>query len=121
MLAAARARILSALRGLRALPPDDRFLSAAIFSGRVRRQSAAARSEWAARPELTAPLSAMVLSLFAVDILTHREQYDRELCLCEVCGRLWFDPEAEMRTRCADHLPGAGGRSGCNPAATSND
>lgn len=103
LLAAARARVIAALRGFRGSPPDDRFLSATIFAGRVRRTSATGRSEWIARPEPTASLSTVVITLLTADILTHREQYDRELCVCDVCGRMWFAHDGVIMARCSEH------------------
>jgi hypothetical protein len=105
VLAAARIRVISSLRGLIASPVDDRFLSAAIFSGRVRRRRVHSESEWVAQPETTAPLSGVVLSLFAVDILTHREEYDRRLCVCDVCNRVTFQDGELRRKSCPDHAP----------------
>jgi hypothetical protein len=101
----ARTRAVVALRGLLARPVDDRFLAAAIFTGRVRRRMIAGQNRWVARPEPTAPLSAIVLSLFAVDILTNRELYDRELCVCDTCGRMSFSLDPTMRRACSDHAP----------------
>jgi hypothetical protein len=97
--ATSRARVVAALRGLISAPPDDRFLRAAIFLGRVRRQE----SHWVARPEPTAPLSGIVLSLFAVAILSERVFYDRHLCVCDSCGRVSFDGSPAMRRSCPAH------------------
>lgn len=102
ILVAARIRVLAALRGLIASPVDDRFPAAAIFAGRVMRARVGAVSQWVARPEPTAPLSGIVLSLFAADILANREIYDRALCLCNVCNRLMFC-EGRRRNACPDH------------------
>lgn len=95
----ARARVVGALRGLISTPSDDRFLRAAIFLGRVRRQD----GHWIARPEPTAPLSGIVLSLFAVAILAERGFYDHNLCVCDVCGRISFDPTPSSRRTCPTH------------------
>src|SRR5262249_53913610 len=86
----ARGRVVNALRGLLARPVDDRFLAAAIFAGRVRRRRVINSSRWVANPEPNAPLSGIVLSLLAADILTHRDEYDHRLCICETCGRMSF-------------------------------
>jgi hypothetical protein len=115
LLAKTRATVLTALRGFLALPCDDRFVTAALFSGRVQRASlppssgASGRggpaSRWVARHTPGAPLSALVLGVFAVDVLTHREAWERSLCICDVCGRVSFR-EGEMRRRtCLAHLP----------------
>ena len=105
VLMAARLRVIAALRGLIASPADDRFLAAAIFAGRVRRRRLHHESRWVAQPEPTAPLSGVVLSLFAVDVLSHRDQYDRHLCVCDVCSRVTFQESALRRKSCPDHLP----------------
>jgi hypothetical protein len=97
--ATARARVVGALRGLISAPSDDRFLRAAIFLGRVRRHE----GHWVARPEPTAPLSGIVLSLFAVAVLSERSFYDVNLCVCDVCGRVSFDPTPSLRKVCAAH------------------
>ena len=109
VLAAARIRITSALRGLIASPTDDRFLAAAIFAGRVRRRRVTTESQWVAQPETTAPLSGVVLSLFAVDVLTHREEYDRRLCVCDICNRITFQDGELRRKSCPDHQPQVSG------------
>ncbi len=107
VLVAARSRVVGALRGLVASPADDRFVTGAIFAGRVVRRRGDGETEWVPRPEPTAPLSGIVLSLFAVDILSRREVYDRLLSVCEVCDRVGFAEGA--RHGCADHLPSVSG------------
>jgi hypothetical protein len=107
VLGAARTRAVAALRGLIASPSDDRFLRAAIFLGRVRREG----SRWVARPEPTAPLSGIVLSLFAVAILSERSYYDHNLCVCDACGRVSFDTRPAMRNACPTHAPRISGVS----------
>jgi hypothetical protein len=109
VLAAARIRVITALRGLIASPTDDRFLAAAIFAGRVRRRRMQTESQWVAQPEPTAPLSGVVLSLFAVDVLSHREEYDRRLCVCDVCNRVTFQDGEIRRKSCPDHQPQVSG------------
>ncbi|MEO5726332.1 MAG: hypothetical protein ABI134_17465 [Byssovorax sp.] len=104
LLAGARMRIISALRGLNASPTDDRFLSAAIFAGRVQRLRARSESHWVPQPEPTAPLSGIVLSLFAVDVLSHRDEYEKRLCICDICDRVTFQDGALQRKSCPDHL-----------------
>lgn len=88
-----------------ATPSDDRFLRASIFLGRVRRED----GHWVARPEPTAPLSGIVLSLFAVAILSERAFYDRQMCVCDVCGRVSFDAAPGARRACSVHVPRASG------------
>jgi hypothetical protein len=101
-VASARARVVMSLRSLIAAPSDDRFVRAAIYLGRVRRQGA----RWVARPAPTAPLSGVVLSLFAVAVLSDRDTCDQALCVCDVCGRASLDPRSEMRRSCALHADG---------------
>jgi hypothetical protein len=107
IVATARLRVVDALRGLIGSPSDDRFLRAAIFLGRVRRQE----SHWVARPEPTAPLSGIVLSLFAVAILSERSLFDRQLCVCDTCGLVSFDATAGRRRTCPAHGPRLSGVS----------
>jgi hypothetical protein len=101
IITTARMRVVDALRGLIASPSDDRFLRASIFLGRVRRED----GHWVGRPEPTAPLSGIVLSLFAVAILSERAFYDRQLCVCDTCGRVSFDGEPGLRRSCREHVP----------------
>jgi hypothetical protein len=103
LLFAARSRVVSALRGLISQPVDDRFLAGAIFAGRVRRRRVIETSQWVSHPEPTAPLSGIVLSLFAVDVLSNREEYDRQLCVCDVCGRVSFQDVPVTRRHCSEH------------------
>jgi hypothetical protein len=101
IVVAARIRVLSALRDLTASPSDDRFLRAAIFAGRASRQRVQGSAAWVARPEPTAPLSGVVLSLFAVDALSHRELYNQLASVCETCNRVTFH-EGGKRS-CPEH------------------
>ncbi len=102
-VASARARVVMSLQSLVAAPSDDRFVRAAIYLGRVRREEA----RWVARPDPTTPLSGVVLSLFAVAVLSDRDTCERALCVCDVCGRASLDPRAEMRRSCALHAEGS--------------
>jgi len=99
IITTSRTRVVDALRGLIASPSDDRFLRASIFLGRVRREE----GRWVARPEPTAPLSGIVLSLFAVAILSDRAFYDRQMCVCDACGRVSFDAQPTTRRACPNH------------------
>lgn len=103
LVSTARETVVKSLRGF--LNGDDRFLQAALFSGRVRRDAAV--STWVARPREADALSDVVLSLFAADILAYREFHDRALCICEVCGRASFNPKITTRLGCIEHLGGA--------------
>lgn len=108
ILAMARAKVVVTLRGL--LSGDDRFLKGAIFAGRVRRDAKA--SAWLARPRETESLGDIVLSLFAADVLEYREFHDQSLCVCDVCGRVSYNPKVTSRAGCCDHVPGTGMSSG---------
>lgn len=96
----ARTRVVETLSGMLGSPLDDRFVSAAIYAGRVRRTRG--QSGW--EPCLTEgePLSQWVLALFAVDALSGREDYDRHLHVCEVCGAVSFALGGSRR-RCSEH------------------
>jgi len=103
IVGAARVRVAVTLSGLLAKPADDRFLTAAIFAGRVVRVSGDRGSTWQAAPRDSDRLSDIVLSLFAADALSHREEYDARLCVCSVCDRVGLRADAPQRTRCALH------------------
>jgi hypothetical protein len=112
LLSVARNTVLATLRGFIDKPSDDRFVTAALFSGRVRRahgpspragNPGGSVSRWIPRPDPDGPLSALVLSLFVVDMLTHREVYDRALCVCDVCGRVSFREGVPRRLACPVH------------------
>ena len=105
LVGTARARVLAALQAYVDAPSDDRFLRAALFLNRVRREG----GRWVARPEPTAPLSGIVLSIFASAILSDRALYDHELCVCDTCGRISFDDAPAMRRTCAAHAPRVSG------------
>jgi hypothetical protein len=103
ILDAARSRVLTTLRGLVASTVDDRFLAEGIFAGRLWRQRVGGASRWVPRPESTTPLSGIVLSLFAVDVLSHRELYAQLLSVCDMCDRVTFHEGSHYI--CAEHLP----------------
>lgn len=109
ILIAARIRVLTALRGLLGSPTDDRFLTAAIFTGRIRRMRFDGANRWVVRPEPTATLSSTVLALFAIDVLSHREMYDRAFCVCDVCDRVTFEYTSLQRASCPDHRTSTSG------------
>jgi hypothetical protein len=104
LLTTTRWRVALTLRGLITQPSDDRFLQAAIFAGRVRRERRGKISVWAAFAQDTDHLSDIVLSLFVIDILAYREFYEQNLCVCDACGRISFNPSIP-RAGCADHVP----------------
>jgi hypothetical protein len=116
----ARTRVLDALRAFIKLPPDDRFLQAAIFAERVQRGRDGRASVWVARPRESDSLANIVLSLFAVDILSHREFHEAHLCVCEVCGRVSFDRTATSSTGCTLHVPRTESTSGFQTSAGSS-
>jgi len=114
LLAAARAVVVTNLRGLLASPVDDRFLAGVIYAGRVRRRRLPGGTEWTPNPEPSAPLSAVVLSVLVADILAHREFYEEQLTICDLCARVDFEQGAAgRRRRCSDH---AQPKSGIFPA-----
>ncbi len=118
LISMARKRVVLALRGLLAIPIDDRFLNAAIFTGRVQRETHGQSASWIPQPKGTDTLSDIALSLFAADILSHRETYERGLCVCDECGRVWFDPMTEERRTCplgVAHYSAASAPGGSNP------
>lgn len=104
MLATARDRVLAGLSQLMATPGDDRFVRAAVYTGRVRRVSDGRAASW--RPVLGEGelLSTWVLALFAADALAHREVYDELLGICEVCGAVSLRVSTQRR-RCPQHGP----------------
>lgn len=110
LLDAARKAVVGTLRGLLEAPADDRFLAGVIYAGRVRRRRLTWGTEWTPNPEPTAPLSAVVLSLLAADILAHRDFYEEQLAICDICARVLFEEgAAERRRRCAEHAHPASG------------
>ncbi len=110
LLDSARKEVLIALSGLLETPPDDRFVAGVIHAGRVRRRRLTWGTEWTPKPEPTAPLSAVVLSLLAADILAHRDFYEEQLAICDICSRVVFEEgAAERRRRCAEHAHPASG------------
>ena len=110
LLDSARSVIITTLRGLLATPADDSFLASVIYAGRVRRRRLTWGTEWTPNPEPTAPLSAVVLSLLAADILAHRDFYEEQLAICDVCARVVFEEGASARRRyCAEHAHPASG------------
>lgn len=101
MLIRARARVIGHLLGLLRSPVEDRFITAAIFGKRIRRTTINDTMTWVAQPHQDDCLSDIITSLFVADILTRREFYEQNLCICRHCGRVRFDasPAAE-RDRC---------------------
>ena len=108
LLAMARWQVILTMRGLLSTPADDRFLNAAIFSQRARRVA----GMWRASARDRDSMSDIVLSLFAVDVLAHREFHEQNLCICDVCGRISYSPRLTTRTGCSDHVPETEASSG---------
>lgn len=102
MLTTAREKVLAGLGQLLAVPADDRFVRAAVYTGRARRVTEGRTAMW--RPVLGEGelLSNWVLALFAADALSHREVYDELLGICEVCGAVSLRL-APQRRRCTQH------------------
>jgi len=100
ILVRARARVVGKLRGLLQTPPDDRFLSAAIFAGMVRRILVEHSMAWVPRPRPHDILSDVIVCLFVSDILSRREFYSQNLCICDSCGRVRFNPDPNLRRAC---------------------
>jgi hypothetical protein len=98
ILRAARLRVSMSLQGLLATPFDDRFLAAAIYSGRVARGT-----HWQPKLKGTERLSDILLAVLSADILAHRDEYDASLCVCAICGHVSLSRSATSRTRCASH------------------
>ena len=103
LLGVSRVRVAFALGGLVASPSDDRFLSAAIFTGRVERAAGDRGVTWRPSPKMSDRLSDMALAFFAADALSNREEYDACLCVCDVCGQVELQPGRLSRTRCLQH------------------
>jgi hypothetical protein len=117
ILRAARVRVSLSLQGLLATPVDDRFLTAAIYAGRVDRSS-----EWRPKLKGTERLSDVVLAMLAADILTHRDEYDGALGVCTICGEISLSRTAPSRTRCLQHRGSSGDRpNGRDKASGSED
>lgn len=101
LLVRARARIVGHLQGLLRSPVEDRFIAAAIFAKRIRRASINDAMTWVPHPHPDDCLSDVITSLFVSDILTRREFYEQNLCICQRCGRVRFDASLNAeRDRC---------------------
>jgi hypothetical protein len=103
LVATAHARVLRALSELIAPERNDRFISSLVAAGRVRHN--AALQTWEAHPDERDPLSDIVLTLLAADILSNRAFYDAYLCVCKTCFQVSFEPTRTGRTGCVEHRP----------------
>jgi hypothetical protein len=100
IVAAAHERVLATLRGLLATPPDDRFLNAALYTGRVQRGRGGV---WSPSLDEGGNLSQWVLALFAADALHDRAPYDTVLGVCDACNAVGFAWRSRSRNRCPSH------------------
>ena len=100
VVAAAHERVVAALRGLLASSPDDRFLNAALYTGRVQRGRGGV---WTPSLDEGGNLSQWVLALFAADALHDRTPYDATLGVCDACNAVGFAWQSRSRTRCPSH------------------
>jgi hypothetical protein len=104
LLVRARARVIGHLQGLLRVPAEDRFISTAIYSRRVRRSSVGGiggSMSWIPHPRHDDNVSDIIMSLFVADILGRREFYEQNLCICQRCGRIRFDSGVDVdRQRC---------------------
>lgn len=117
LLASARSNVVAALSAFIGTPSSDAFVNAAIFADRAQRRRVDTRSVWVARPTPADTLGEVVLSLFAVDLLMHRELHEAKLCVCGVCGRVSFQPALTTRYGCSDHPSGSDKSSGFVPSS----
>lgn len=103
LLAAARERVVQTLRS--SLESGEaRYVNAALYSGRVSRERGAdGRSSWYVFLSDDVPLSDQVLAMFAADALTHPDQYQGDLCVCDECGAVSFIRATESHRGCAIH------------------
>jgi len=101
----ARAKVVSAVRSLLSPEPIEDFLALAVSSGRVDQGPALSSGRhrgvsWVPTPTGEERLSSIVLSLFAADVLNHREQWALDSRICSDCGRVSFDRAAPSSCRC---------------------
>jgi len=86
---------------------DDRFVQAAIYSGRVVRTATAdGLRRWQVQVSEAVNLSDQVLALFAADILQHSDDYQESLVVCEACGSTLFWSRRVSKNGCPDHPQG---------------
>lgn len=91
VLRAAWLRVLVALRGMLRVPQDDRFVNAALYTGRVERSPQRDGSAtWEPRLAEGQLFSDWILALFAADALADRDGYDRHLQICPECSLVSF-------------------------------
>lgn len=101
MLTVARRLVVDRLRRLAGPDADDHFLLAAIHLGRVLRISEGHETAWVPRLGAGDTLSDWVISYVAADVLTHREEYERDLEVCGRCGQLRLRSLSATEHQCA--------------------
>lgn len=103
----ARQKVAGTLGAFLAPTPDDRFVQSALYEGRVTRMPGRGRGlGWGVMVWENVSLSDQVLALFVGDLLTHREDYDNDLVVCEVCGTVEFWPSRCTPQGCRAHPEG---------------
>jgi hypothetical protein len=105
ILTAVRKKVAAILCGLLNDPPDERFLTFLLTTGRVYNIELKHQRVWRIRGRPDDRLRDIVMSLFAADILTNRRIYDQRLSVCNECGRISFRIEMNNRKRCSLHAP----------------
>jgi hypothetical protein len=103
ILGRARSRVVRMLQGLLQDPPDESFIEAAKTTGRVQSIEPNGAGMWIAQPRKNDALSDIVLNLFVADILSNRTLYEKNLCVCQTCGRISFRARTMPRTSCREH------------------
>ncbi|WP_437676053.1 hypothetical protein [Sorangium sp. So ce131] len=98
LTARARERVTNVLLDFVAPDPGGRFRRAALYSARVRWCVVGDRSGWLPAPGENDFLSDIVLSLFAAEILSNAEIYQRHMTVCVGCGRVAFAQDARPLT-----------------------
>lgn len=99
-----RKKVAAALEGMLRASPDDRFVQAALYDGRVSRTTGHnGQRGWNVMLTEAHSLSEQILALFAADLLDHREDYEQHLVVCESCEVIDFWPERLSRRGCPAH------------------
>jgi hypothetical protein len=99
----AKERVVRTLCAFVSEERDERFLKEAVVSGKVR--SSASGLGWETHLEQDDPLSEILLSLLAADVLGNREFHEHCLCVCKTCYLVSFQPLVTGRTGCREHRP----------------
>ena len=104
LVAQARLAVVSKLEGLLRAAPDDSFVQAAIYDGRVTRGKRRDGTRgWQVLVTEQHALSDQVLALLVADLLDHRQDYDHDLVVCDTCSKVTFWPERMSRRGCSEH------------------